>query len=73
MGLAIWHGLHAATALREWRRWRTSDPSLADFFLTELEIELAVAAVCLIAALLLLFVGRRCRPYRRFDEHAGPD
>jgi hypothetical protein len=57
--VGIWHTLHGVTAFREWRRWRTSDPSLADFFLTELEIELAVAAACLIAAGLLALASRR--------------
>src|SRR5262249_772109 len=47
-GLAGWHALHAIQALRGWRQWHISDPSLADFFWTEMELESGVAAASLL-------------------------
>ena len=58
-GLGLWHGQHGFAAAREWRRWRTADPSLADFFLTELEIELALTIGCLVVAFLIAAVAKR--------------
>lgn len=58
-GLTIWHVLHGTAALREWRRWRTADPSLADFYWTELEVELVFAIGFLVVALLFAAAAKR--------------
>lgn len=71
--LGLWHGLHGIVAFREWRRWRTADPSLADFFLTELEIEIAFAVACLVVAGLLGVATRWLSRHGRSDEHARSD
>jgi hypothetical protein len=65
-----WHALHGVTAFLEWRRWRTSDPSLADFFWTELEIETVFAIACGFVALVLAATARWLPEIRRSDEHA---
>ncbi len=68
--LGAWHVLHGITAFLEWRRWRTADPSLADFFWTELEIETVFAVGCLFVALVLAASARWLPQNRRSDEHA---
>jgi accessory colonization factor AcfC len=68
--LGAWHVLHGVTAFLQWQRWRTSDPSLADFFWTELEIETVFTLGCLFVALVLAAAARWLPEIRRSDEHA---
>jgi hypothetical protein len=69
--LGIWHWLHARLAFQGWRRWRAADASLADFFWTELELEVFVAMGCWFVALALAAAARRLPEHRRSDEHTG--
>jgi hypothetical protein len=64
-GLAIWHVLHGTTALREWQRRRIDDPSGADFYWTELEVEIVFASACFAVAFL---VGQAAKRLRRKAE-----
>lgn len=68
-GVGLWHAQHGIAAFREYRRWRTSDPSLADFFWTELEIEIAFAVACLAVALVSGLAGQWLVNLRNADEH----
>jgi hypothetical protein len=69
-GLGVWHLAHGVTAFFEWRRWRTADPSLADFFWTELEIEVVFAMGSWFVALVLAAAARWLPGNRRSDEYA---
>ena len=63
-GLGVWHLSHASTAFSEWRRWRVADPSLADFFWTEFEIELALTTGCVVIAGACAIVARQMSKLR---------
>src|SRR5262245_55798585 len=50
VSLTLWHAKHASDSFWQWRVWRLSDPSLADFFWTSFQVECAFAAGCALLA-----------------------
>lgn len=45
LGAAIWHSTHALSMWRQMQQYKTSDPSLSDFFWANFQSELAVTLV----------------------------
>ena len=45
LGAAIWHSMHALSMWRQMQEYKTSDPSLSDFFWSKFQLEAAVTLV----------------------------
>jgi accessory colonization factor AcfC len=66
---AAWHAVHAVQAWAGWQEWRRSDPSLADFFWTEMELEIGLVVLLAIAAAVFFWLRRAPQP----SAVEGPD
>ena len=49
LGAAIWHATHAMSMLRQMEEYKTSDPSLSDFFWAKFQLELGVTIAAFFA------------------------
>jgi DMSO/TMAO reductase YedYZ heme-binding membrane subunit len=45
LGASIWHATHTLSMWRQMQEYKTSDPSLSDFFYASFQMELAVTLV----------------------------
>ena len=50
LGAAVWHSMHALSMWRQMQEYKTSDPSLSDFFYSNFQLELAVTVAAFFAA-----------------------
>ena len=45
LAAAIWHGTHTLSMYRQMQEYKTSDPSLSDFFWSKFQLELSVTVI----------------------------
>jgi hypothetical protein len=49
LGAALWHATHAMSMWRQTNEYKTSDPSLSDFFWAKFQLELGVTIAAFFA------------------------
>ena len=61
LGAAVWHSAHALSMWRQMQEYKTSDPSLSDFFYSKFQLELGVAIAAFFSGVVAwhLFKARR--------------
>lgn len=66
---ALWHSTHALAMWRQMQQWKTSDPSLSDFFWAQFQTELAVSVAAFFAGVFAwhLFKPREAAAPQRED------
>lgn len=48
---AVWHAIHAVSAWKQSRQYRTTDPSLADYFGTAAQVEVGVVVAAMVSGM----------------------